>query len=259
MKARDLRGKVASVFLRKNRVFLRKNRVLPEHSVYLASSVATTVLALSGDKRLQYASKPVMAPALAARVVREYRDRHLDGIDATLLLIGLAAATVGDVFMIDADNDQRLVRGATSFGVMQSAYTTVLRQAGAKPHVRTVAPQAAAAAAGSGLLFWRLPAVAKPLSAYSFALGATAAIASDPELVPGARQVAGIPVPERSDPRTWLAAGGLVFSVSDASIVLRRIFLNGETSKRLAEGLVIATYAAAHVMLIEGLLRLRKR
>ncbi|WP_084611733.1 lysoplasmalogenase family protein [Tomitella biformata] len=252
MKAADVRAALADVIR-------GKREVLPEHSVYLASSVATTVLALSGDKRLQYASKSVMAPALAARVIREYRDKRLDGIDTTLLLVGLAAATVGDVFMVDADNDDRLVRGASSFGVMQSAYTTVLRQAGAKPHVATALPQAATAAAGSGLLFWRLPAVAKPLSAYSFALGATATLASDPALAPGARQVAGIPVPERNDPRTWLAAGGLVFSVSDASIVVRRMFLKGETSKRLAEGLVIATYAAAHVMLIEGMLRLRRR
>lgn len=236
-----------------------KRRVLPEHSVYLASSVATTVLALSGDKRLQYASKPAMAPALAARVIREYRDKRLDGIDTTLLLVGLAAATVGDVFMVDADNDERLVRGATSFGVMQSAYTTLLRQAGAKPHVGTALPQAATAAAGSGLLFWRLPAVAKPLSAYSFALGATATFASDPALAPGARQVGGIVVPDREDPRTWLAVGGLVFSASDATIVLRRMFLRGETGKRLAEGLVVATYASAHVMLVEGMLRLRRR
>lgn len=236
-----------------------KRRVLPEHSVYLASSVATTVLALSGDKRLQYASKPAMAPALAARVIREYRDKQLDGIDTTLLLVGLAAATVGDVFMVDADDDDRLIRGATSFGVMQSAYTTFLRQAGAKPHVATVAPQAAAAAAGSALLFWRQPAVAKPLSAYSFALGTTAAFASDPGLTPGARQVAGVVVPTREDPRTWLGVGGLVFSVSDASIMARRMFLKGDTGRRLAEGLVIATYAAAHVMLIEGMLRLRRR
>ena len=142
---------------------------------------------------------------------------------------------------------------------MQSAYSTVLRHAGAKPHVRTAVPQAFTAAAGSGLLFWRLPTVAKPLSAYGFALGATTALASDPGLVPGARQAAGIPVPDRSDPRTWLAAGGLAFSVSDGSIVMRRMFLKGETSRRLAEGLVVATYAAAHVMLIEGMLRLRRR
>ena len=236
-----------------------KRRVLPEHGVYLASSVATTVLALSGDKRLQYASKPVMAPALAARVLREYRAKRLDGIDTTLLLVGLAAATVGDVLMVDADDDVRLVRGASFFGVMQSAYTAVLRQAGAKPHLQTALPQAATAAAGSGLLFWRLPAVAKPLSGYSFALGVTATLASDPALAPGARQVAGIPVPVPNDQRTWLAAGGLGFSASAATIVLRRMFLSGETSKRLAEGAVIATYAAAHVMLVEGMLRLRRR
>lgn len=236
-----------------------KRRVLPEHGVYLASSVATTVLALSGDKRLQYASKPVMAPALAARVLREYRDERLDGIDTTLLLVGLAAATVGDVFMVDADNDDRLVTGATSFGVMQSAYSTFLRQAGAKPHVRTAAPQAVAAAAGSGLLFWRQPKVAKPLSAYSFALGTTATFALDPDLAPGARQVGGIVIPTRTDARTWLGAGALAFTASDASIMGRRMFIKGDTGKRLAEGFVIATYAAAHVMLVEGMLRLRRR
>ena len=109
------------------------------------------------------------------------------------------------------------------------------------------------------MLFWRLPAVAPPLSAYSFALGLTATLASDPGLAPRSRMVAGVVAPRREDPRTWLGVGGLVFSASDAAIVARRAFLKGETAKRLAEGLVIATYAAAHVMLVEGMLRLRRR
>lgn len=230
----------------------------PEHAAYLAGTLATTALALSGDKRIQYATKPVMGPALAARVLRERRAGNLDGIDTTLLLVGLAGATVGDVFMVDPDDDDRLRRGASSFGLMQSAYAQYLRQHGARPRLRPALVNAAAAAAGAALLHWRLPQAASTLSGYAVALGSTATLAADPGLVPGAPQAAGVVRPRSDDERTWIGAGGMLFTASDAVIVGRRMFLRNATARRLAEGAVIAAYGTAHLMLMEGMLRLRR-
>lgn len=230
-----------------------------EHAAYLAGALATTALALSGDKRIQYATKPVMGPALAARVLRERRAGTLDGIDTTLLLVGLAGATVGDVFMVDPDDDERLRRGASSFGLMQSAYAQYLRQHGARPTLRPALVNAAAAAGGAALLHWRLPPAASTLSGYAVALGSTATLAADPDLVPGAPQAAGIVRPRADDERTWIGAGGMLFTASDAVIVGRRMFLRNDTARRLAEGFVIAAYGTAHLMLMEGMLRLRRR
>ncbi len=230
----------------------------PEHGVYLVGALATTALALTGDKRIQYATKTTLGPALAARVLRERRAGALDGIDTALLLTGLAGATVGDVLMIDADDDTRLRTGATAFGVMQSAYAQYLRGRGARPRLRAGLVNAAAAAGGAALLRMRLPEVAGPLSTYALSLGTTATLAADPSLAPGAPLVAGVPRPAAADPRTWLGAGGLLFTASDATIGVRRMFLRGATARRLAEGAVIATYSAAHLMLVEGMLRLRR-
>lgn len=233
-----------------------------EHGVYLAAAVATTALASTGDKRWQYAVKPLLGPALGARVWRSFRRGRIDGADTALLLTGIAAATVGDVFMVDPDDDRRLVLGAESFRVMQTAYTSVLRRAGARPTAATALPQAGAAAAGAGVLFWRLPQVAGPLTGYSASLGLTGTLAADPGLVDADDRPAtrgGIVRPRVADERTWLQSGSLLFSASDATIVARRAFLNSEKLRRAAEAAVIAGYAAGHLMLLEGLLRLRRR
>ncbi|MFZ2530561.1 MAG: lysoplasmalogenase family protein, partial [Rhodococcus sp. (in: high G+C Gram-positive bacteria)] len=92
-----------------------------EHVVFAAATVATVVGAVRGNEKMQQIAKPLIAPALAARVLR--RSRDTDRVDTALLLLGLAGATIGDVFMIDPDTDRRLVRGASSFAVMQMSYS----------------------------------------------------------------------------------------------------------------------------------------
>ncbi|WP_182358135.1 lysoplasmalogenase family protein [Tomitella gaofuii] len=253
------RGGARSVLRRVGASLRGSGGLHPEHGVYLAGALATTALALTGDKRIQYATKTTLGPALAARVLRERRAGAIDGVDTALLLIGLAGATAGDVFMIDADDDERLRRGASAFGVMQSAYGQYLRQHGAKPRLKTALVGGASAAAGAALLHWRMPQVASTLSGYSLALGTTATLAADPGLAPGAPRIADVVRPDAADTRTWLGAGGMLFTVSDAAIVGRRMFLRGAAARRLAEGFVIASYGAAHLMLVEGMLALRRR
>jgi hypothetical protein len=62
-----------------------------------------------------------------------------------------------------------------------------------------------------------------------------------------------------SDRRSWLGLGGLVFTVSDGTIVLRRTLLSGERARTAAEGVVLVTYVAAQVLLVEGMLALARR
>ena len=45
--------------------------------------------------------------------------------------------------------------------------------------------------------------------------------------------------------------GALLFTVSDGLIVLRRLFARSERSRRLAEGVILGTYAAAQYLLTE--------
>ncbi|QBJ98610.1 lysoplasmalogenase [Rhodococcus sp. ABRD24] len=228
-----------------------------EHAVFVGATAATVYGAVTGRERVQQAAKPLMAPALAVRVLRRRGD--LDTADATLLVAGLAAATVGDVFMIDPDVDARLRRGATSFGVMQMSYSSLLTRRGARPRLAAALPRLGAWLGVSGLLRAKAPAVAQTLTGYGALLGTTATLAADPALAPGAADIAGLPMPNRRDRRSWLGLGGLLFTGSDGLIVMRKLFLRGEKPRAAAEGVILASYAAAQLLLVEGMLALGHR
>ncbi|WP_282778762.1 lysoplasmalogenase family protein, partial [Nocardia sp. CC201C] len=84
---------------------------------FLAAAAVTAFGAVTGRDRWQWAAKPLMMPLLAAEVAR---DPKLAATDRKLLLGSLAAATVGDVLLIDPDDDRRLIAGASSFALMQT-------------------------------------------------------------------------------------------------------------------------------------------
>ncbi|WP_245718140.1 lysoplasmalogenase family protein, partial [Nocardia miyunensis] len=90
----------------------------PFRVAYLAASALTVAGALTGRDRLQWIGKPAMMPLLAADVARA--GDALAPADRRLLLGSLTAATVGDVLLIDPDDDRRLVAGASAFAVMQA-------------------------------------------------------------------------------------------------------------------------------------------
>lgn len=228
-----------------------------EHIVFVGATAATVYGAVGGRERIQQVAKPLIAPALAARVLRRRGD--LDTVDTVLLVAGLAAATVGDVFMIDPDVDARLRRGATSFAVMQTAYSSILARRGARPTRAAALPRAGAWLGASGLLHAKAPTVAKTLTGYGALLGTTATLAADPALAPGAADVAGLPVPNCRDRRSWLGSGGLLFTGSDGLIVVRALFLRGKRARAVAEGAVLASYAAAQLLLVEGMIALGRR
>lgn len=216
--------------------------------LFAAASVATIVGALTGRERLQYATKPLIAPALAVGVAR----RGPLTTDRALLVGGLAAATVGDALLVDPDDDTRLIAGATSFALMQTTYATLLARHGARPTLPAVAPRAIAWLGAAGLLRAKARPVATPLTAYGVTLGTAASLASDPALAPGAETVGGLAVPN-ADPRSRLGLGALLFTTSDGLIVLRKLFARTEFQRRAAEGAILATYAAAQYFLVEGM------
>jgi uncharacterized membrane protein YhhN len=230
-----------------------RNKWGVEHAVFAAASLATVVGGVLDNESVQRVAKPLIAPSLAVRVLR--RSRDLDRAETALLLAGLAAATVGDAFMIDPDDDSRILRGASAFAVMQTSYSTLLARHGARPTRTAVLQRVPAVVGAAGLLGWRSRSVAAPLTAYGTLLATTATLAADPSLAPGAKTSGGLVFPN-ADRRSWLGLGGLVFTLSDGTIVERRTLLKSKSARAAAEGFVLATYAAAQLLLVEGMLAL---
>ncbi|WP_067722355.1 lysoplasmalogenase [Nocardia yamanashiensis] len=220
----------------------------PFRAAFVGAAAVTVFGAVTGRDKLQWAAKPLLMPLLAADVVTN--GSELDPVDRGVLLGALTAATVGDVLLIEPDNDRRLVAGATSFAVMQTGYSWLWFRRGGRPRAQVAAPRLAAWLGAGALLRFRAPTVAAPLTAYGATLGTAATLASDPGLAPGAKTIAGLNIPGR-DPRSRLGLGATLFTLSDGLIVLRRIFAKSERSRRVTEGVILGTYAAAQYLLAD--------
>ncbi|MGA9870537.1 MAG: lysoplasmalogenase [Rhodococcus sp. (in: high G+C Gram-positive bacteria)] len=220
------------------------NRSAVSRLTFGVAATVTVAGAVTGADTMHRIAKPFIVPALALGVPRW----------DPLLGTALAAATVGDVLMLEPDDDARIMRGAGAFAVMQSFYCALLASRGARPSMPNAAPRLIGWAAAAVLLARRSPAVAPTLAGYGLTLGTMSTLAADPALAPGAKTRAGVVMPG-TDSRSRLALGGVLFTVSDALIVVRRAFLRRESHRRVAEGAVLATYAAAQLLLVEGLTR----
>ncbi|MEV0028726.1 lysoplasmalogenase [Nocardia sp. NPDC050793] len=220
----------------------------PFRAGFLAAAAVTVFGAVTGRDRLQWLAKPLMMPLLAADVATSGVD--VDPTERTILLGSLGAATVGDILLIEPDDDRRLIAGASSFAVMQAGYSTLWWRRGARPLAPIAVTRAAAWLGAASLLRAKAPTVAAPLTAYGATLGTAAVLASDPRLAPGAKNVAGLNIPD-ADPRSRLGLGALLFTLSDGLIVLRRLFARTSRSRRATEGVILATYAAAQYLLAD--------
>ncbi|MBF6218956.1 lysoplasmalogenase [Nocardia abscessus] len=220
----------------------------PFRAGYLAAAAVTVYGAVTGREKAQWMAKPLLMPLLAADVATE--GRELPSIERTVLIGSLGAATVGDILLIDPDDDRRLIAGASSFAVMQAGYSTLWWRMGGRPTAAVTLPRVAAWLGAAGLLRSKAPSVATPLTAYGVTLGTAAVLASDPALAPATKNVAGVNVPG-TDPRSRLGLGALLFTVSDGLIVLRRLFARGQRARRVTEGVILATYAAAQYLLAD--------
>ncbi|RDI46659.1 lysoplasmalogenase [Nocardia mexicana] len=226
----------------------------PFRAAYVAAAAATVYSAVTGRDRWQWATKPLLMPLLAADVV--HSGAELGRTERRVLFGALGAATVGDMLLIDPDDDRRLIAGASAFAVMQSGYSALWWRRGARPRPAIALPRVAAWLGAGALLRAKAPNLAVPLSSYGATLGAAAVLASDPGLSPGAKNVAGMNLPDR-DPRSRLGLGALLFTASDGLIVLRRLFARTDRSRRVTEGIILSTYAAAQYLLTDP--RVHKR
>ncbi|QLY30791.1 lysoplasmalogenase [Nocardia huaxiensis] len=223
-------------------------RPRPFRAAYVGAAALTVFGAVTGHDKLQWVAKPLMMPLLAADVTVNGAD--LAPADRTVLLGSLAAATVGDVLLIEPDNDRRLVAGATSFAVMQSGYSWLWWRRGARPRPAIAGQRVAAWLGAATLMRFKAPTVALPLTAYGATLGTAATLASDPGLAPSAKNVGGLNIPN-ADAKSRLGVGALLFTLSDGLIVLRRIFAHSPRSRRVTEGVILGTYAAAQYLLAD--------
>ncbi|GGK52347.1 lysoplasmalogenase [Nocardia camponoti] len=218
---------------------------------YVAAAAVTVAGAVTGRDRWQQVAKPLLMPLLAVEVAKA----ELPTAERRIALGSLAAATVGDVLLLDPDDDRRLVAGASSFAVMQTGYSTLWARRGGRPRAQVAVPRVLAWLGAAGLLRAKAPNLAVPLSLYGLTLGTAATLASDPKLAhPSPRVIAGLVVPTR-DPQTWLGVGALLFTISDATIVARRLFARTDQQKRVAEGFILTTYAAAQYLMMAGVTR----
>lgn len=212
-----------------------------EYATLAIASIASVFGAITERHRVQQLAKPLIAPALAVRVLREVRAGGITSVAGAHLTVGLAAATVGDVYLLRPDDDARMVRGAASFAVMQTAYAGLLYRYGARPTLPAVGPRLGAGAAAAALLAARARPIAPVLSAYGLTLGAMSTLAAAP------------PMSRR------LAVGGVVFLASDGLVTLRRCILRDARTRALSEGMILATYALAQVLLVEGMIAQTRR
>lgn len=199
--------------------------------MFAAAATGTVVSAVTGADGVHRWVKPSMIPALAVGVGRM----------TPVLGTALAAATVGDVWMIDPDDDRRILRGAAAFAIMRGCYIGTLWSRGATVTAGNALPRYAGWAAAATMLARRSPGVAPGLTSYGLALTTMSTLAAHPAAA------------EDAATRRTIAAGGMLFTVSDGLILWRRLFLGTDRSRRRAEGAVLATYAIAQLLLVEGL------
>ncbi|MFJ4658575.1 lysoplasmalogenase [Nocardia sp. NPDC088792] len=220
----------------------------PFRAAFAAAAAVTVFGAVTGREKLQWAAKPLLMPLLAADVVAN--GQELDVAHRSVLLGSLAAATVGDVLLIDPDDDRRLIAGASSFALMQTGYSWLWWRRGGRPRAQIAGPRLAAWLGAATLMRFKAPSVAVPLTVYGATLGTAATLASDPGLAPDSKNIAGLNIPN-SDPRSRLGLGATLFTLSDGLIVLRRIFARSPRSQRITEGVILGTYAAAQYLLAD--------
>ncbi|MGB3772445.1 MAG: lysoplasmalogenase [Rhodococcus sp. (in: high G+C Gram-positive bacteria)] len=190
---------------------------------YGVAAAATVAGALTHRPVVQYLSKPLLMPILAARSSADMPPQ---------LAVGLAAATVGDLAMIDPDDDRRFTVGASSFAVMQACWSVLLVQRGSRFRARHVLPRAIGWAVGGAVAARRSPSIAPVSIAYGAALGAMSALGADGD--------------------TRAVIGSTLFTVSDAMVLARRQ-VSDEAVRTALEAAVLMTYIGAQHFLVQSL------
>ncbi len=223
-------------------------------AAYLAAGAVSVAAAAAGRRgdRVTRVVKPALMPLLGAHAsVRTSRGDRL-----LVVLAGLAGGLLGDVILMGKDgrSDDASVRarnlnlGSAAFSVNQLAYIAELWRRGHRPRRSTLVLRAPVLASGIVTAATGAPAALPAAAGYGTALAATSVLAADPE----AR------TDGSSADLSGLGLGGNLFVLSDGLILARLAFLRGESPAvqrldGLVDGLVMATYVAAQLLIVEGL------
>lgn len=222
---------------------------------YLAAGAASVIAAAAGRRgdRVTRVVKPALMPLLAAHACA----RASRGDRLPMLLTGLAGGLLGDVVLMGPDgrSDDPAVRaanlnkGSAAFSVNQLAYVSELWRRGYRPRRSTVALRLPVLASGMLTAATGARAALPAAAGYGTALATTSVLAADPEGGDGDFSGAGL--------------GGNLFVLSDGLILARLAFLGGEAPvvRRLdgvVNGMVMATYVAAQLLIVEGLTGVRR-
>jgi uncharacterized membrane protein YhhN len=189
-------------------------------AAFAALAASDALLAVAGRDSERWLTKPLLMPALMPGRTKAAQR-------------ALALSWIGDVALLGS-GDAAFQAGLVSFLASHLAWIDALRRQPGRGRLRAkpvlAMPPLAAAGAVTAALWRRTGRDRVPVLLYTIALLAMALTALDTES-PAA------------------GAGGLLFLVSDALLALRKF---GVVDSRSADGVVMATYAAAQALLARG-------
>ncbi|MCJ7857259.1 lysoplasmalogenase family protein [Corynebacterium kalidii] len=229
-------------------------------AAYLAAGAASVAAAAAGRRgdRMTRVVKPTLMPLLGAHACTRAAcaSRATQGNRLPVVLAGLAGGLLGDVILMGDDGRsddpavraRNLNRGSAAFSVNQVAYIGELWRRGHRPRRSTVVLRVPVLVSGMVTAATGAPAALPAAAGYGTALAATSVLAADPQ----AR------TDGSSADLSGLGLGGNLFVLSDGLILARLAFLRGgfpavQRLDGLVDGLVMATYVAAQLLIVEGL------
>ena len=212
------------------------------------AGLALADAALSTSRRpwahkARFVTKPLLMPLLSASLVTTPGSSSA----RRPVLLAQAAGWVGDVALL-SEHRRPFVVGTAAFGAGHLAYLAAFAPRGRAqpPPVRDPRARALAAlwAATAPVMAWdaRRDGVAGTVATYSALLTSMAVSATR------------LDADQPAAARRLIAAGALTFLASDATLGMRKFVLDEPSP--VVEGVVMATYTAAQVLLSEGASRL---
>lgn len=222
----------------------------PERAVFIGATAALVAAGVKRSKKVERVAKPLIMLSLQAGL---WRTRHQrDRTENALLAVATTASLAGDVLMMEEEfatgetlSDMWIKRGASAFAVNHAAMIALALRKGARPRSQDLVQRLPGMLEGAAVLRLKRPHLFVPLGSYSKILTWMSTVMAAPQLVP--------PNAEGCDPRQGLELGGLLFVISDGTLLHRRVFLKGELPRAISEGVVLSTYALSQLLLVDGL------
>ena len=209
----------------------------PERLLFAASSTIATAAAATERHRLLRVFKPLIGVSLAGTVARGWRRRQATD---SVLLLAVAGSTCGDVILQSPQalgddakaSGNSLNSAALAFGVAHVCYQVCAWRQGARMHPGLLAVHGAGLVGLASQAARHDPRVLPAAAGYGGLVALTSVLGTS-GLLGG------------QDKNTRFAAGSMLFLVSDALILLRRMYLQRRFPRAVAEIGVMSTYTLA--------------